>query len=100
MVSVELPRASKIVRKLEQMRGPADNGDLLGIPRSEPEQVMLNDVRFTHDTVSSNFKNGEPVTGCVEDLLSRKAHPLRTDYLELGVVRSNEKPWWLRNRWL
>ena len=54
-VSVVLSRASKMVRKLEQMRGPADNGDSLGMPRSEPEQVMLNEVRFTHDTVSSNF---------------------------------------------
>eukprot|EP00933_Yihiella_yeosuensis_P075015 TRINITY_DN84144_c0_g1_i1.p1 TRINITY_DN84144_c0_g1~~TRINITY_DN84144_c0_g1_i1.p1 ORF type:complete len:515 (+),score=81.19 TRINITY_DN84144_c0_g1_i1:47-1546(+) len=94
---VEQTRVEKVLRNLQLMRGPADGGDLSYVPREQYEDIQVDDVRFTHDTISSRFKDGQLVQSLV-DKLRRGEVNLSTPGLSIDVVQFDGHLWSLRNR--
>jgi len=101
-ISVELSRGGKVLRNLSLMHGPADGGDLSGVPR-DPEQYLVlpvDEIFFTHGDVSDHFKDGRPIMSLVDELVLGKHDPATAIFLELDVVWADRPPryWSFRNR--
>lgn len=88
----------KKLRNLQRMRGLADGGDLSSVPRAEPVTLPLDEVLFSHDTVSDHFKDGRPISALTDELCLGRASLESTPELVLDVVRFEGQYWTLRNR--
>lgn len=97
-VPEEVTRIGKVGRNLWRLRGTPDGGDLSEVPREEAREVPVDEILYTHDDVSSHFKDGRSIESTVEQLVSGKLDPLLTPFLWLDVVEFEGRLWSIRNR--
>jgi len=96
--SDELTHMGKVCRNLARMRGPPDGGELADVPREEARVVPVDEIRYTHDWISTHFKDGRTIASLVEELAAGLADPLQTPELQLDVVQFEGALWSIRNR--